>query len=94
VGDLIWRTKDPSLEGRVRASYESVPAAAARKLPVRVEVAGKLGAPLVLTLVDEEGRRAAAETEVPLQVRCRPHSTTPELLFTFLSSFGPSAVCT
>lgn len=43
--------------------------AAARKLPVAVAVAGRLGAPLTLTISDGEGRRGAAESEVPLQVR-------------------------
>jgi hypothetical protein len=70
-GDLIWRNKDPGLEGRLRSSYDSISAAAARKLPVAVSVGGRLGEPLVLEVWDEAGRRGRAETAAVLQVRCR-----------------------
>ena len=42
-GSLVWRSSDPELEARLRATYEGLPAASARRLPVDVAVAGRLG---------------------------------------------------
>ena len=42
-GSLVWRSSDPELEACLRATYEGLPAAAARRLPVDVAVAGRLG---------------------------------------------------
>ena len=42
-GSLVWRSSDPELEARLRATYDGLPAAAARRLPVDVAVAGRLG---------------------------------------------------
>ena len=42
-GSLVWRSSDPELEARLRATYEGLPAASARRLPVDVAVAGGLG---------------------------------------------------
>lgn len=49
-GDLVWRTKDPSLESRLRASYDGLAAVNMRRRPVRASVAGVVGSPLKLTL--------------------------------------------
>ncbi|KAG2432764.1 hypothetical protein HYH02_012897 [Chlamydomonas schloesseri] len=50
AGDLVWRTKDPALEARLRASWDGRAAAEARRLPVTAEVSGRVGEPLTLTL--------------------------------------------
>lgn len=63
-GDLAWRNKDPSLEARLRGSYEGLPAAAQRRLPVAVAVRGALGEPLRVALTDPEGRRGEGATAV------------------------------
>lgn len=42
-GSLVWRSSDPELEARLPATYEGLPAASARRLPVDVAVAGRLG---------------------------------------------------
>ena len=34
AGDLVWRTKDPALEARLRHSWDGRAAAEARRLPV------------------------------------------------------------
>ena len=45
---------DPALEARLRASYDALPAAAQRRLPVGVVVQARLGAPLRVVLTDAE----------------------------------------
>lgn len=67
----MWRTKDPALESRLKASYDSLAATDNRRLPVTVAVHGSLGSPLSLTLTDPDGRRVAAATEVPLAAAAR-----------------------
>ena len=56
-GDLVWKNKDPVLDGRLRASYDGLAAAAQRRLPVVVSVEAALGSPLRVTLTDAEVRR-------------------------------------
>ena len=53
-GQLVWKTKDPVLEGRLRASFEGLSAAQQRRLPVHVGVQAQLGQPLRITLTDEQ----------------------------------------
>ncbi|GLC64650.1 Peptidase U32 [Pleodorina starrii] len=66
-GDLVWRTKDPALESRLRASYDGLAAADARSLPVAAAVRGGLGSPLTLTLTDPvAGVAVSASTRLPL----------------------------
>lgn len=55
-GDLVWRTKDYSLESRLIASFESIPAADMRKESVRVSVRGTIGEPLTVVVIDSQGR--------------------------------------
>ena len=59
-GDLIWKNRDPALERRLRASYEALPAASQRRLPVAVAVQAALGTPLRVTLTDEQVGRGGA----------------------------------
>jgi hypothetical protein len=55
-GQLVWQTKDPALEARLRASYDGLPAAAQRRLPVAVAVQAAVGQPMRVTLTDEQAR--------------------------------------
>lgn len=64
-GDLAWRNKDPALEARLRASYESLPAAQQRRLPVAVAVTAAAGEPLKVVLTDPQGRRGEGTTPAP-----------------------------
>ncbi|GIL91502.1 hypothetical protein Vretifemale_19091 [Volvox reticuliferus] len=66
AGDLVWRTKDPALESRLRASFEGLAAADTRCLPVTAAVAGALGQPLTLAVTDPDNRTAIAATRLPL----------------------------
>ncbi|KAL4419681.1 hypothetical protein ABPG75_006779 [Micractinium tetrahymenae] len=63
-GDLVWKNSDPALLGRLRSSYEGLAAGAHRRLPVAVAVQARLGAPLRVTLTDEQGNTGSGETEV------------------------------
>jgi putative protease len=63
AGQLLWRTRDPELEARLRASYESVAGAARRRAPVAAAVAAARGAPLRVELADAEGRLAVGESD-------------------------------
>ncbi|GFR48190.1 hypothetical protein Agub_g10043 [Astrephomene gubernaculifera] len=72
-GDLVWRTKDPSLESRLRSSYDNLATSETRRVPVFVAVSGRIGSALQLRLTDSDGRTAVAETTVPLAAaRGRP----------------------
>ncbi|GLI60382.1 hypothetical protein VaNZ11_002388 [Volvox africanus] len=66
AGDLVWRTKDPSLESRLRASFDGLAAADTRRLPVAAAAAGALGQPLTLTLTAPDNRTVTAATRLPL----------------------------
>jgi hypothetical protein len=70
VGDLVWKNRDAALESQLRASYEGLSAAAARKLPVAVAVAGRVGQPLTLTLRDGDGNTAGARLWAAVQGGC------------------------
>jgi hypothetical protein len=70
-GQLVWKTRDVQLEGRLRASFEGLSAVAARKLPVAVRASGRVGAPLTLELADAEGHAASASTAVALQAAAK-----------------------
>jgi len=43
VGDLVWRSKDPALEARARASYDALSGTDARKVTVDARLSGFLG---------------------------------------------------
>ncbi|EFJ50364.1 hypothetical protein VOLCADRAFT_116887 [Volvox carteri f. nagariensis] len=60
-GHLMWRTKDPALESRLRASYDSLAAANMRRLPVTAAVAGAVGAATRLPLVAAANRPLTAD---------------------------------
>ncbi|PNG99986.1 hypothetical protein TSOC_014216, partial [Tetrabaena socialis] len=63
---IVWRTKDPALESRLRSSYDGLAAADNRRLTVTVAVSGRLGGPLTLRLTDPEGRSVAVDSRLAL----------------------------
>lgn len=87
-GDLVWRTKDHALEARLRASYESRPAAAARRLAIAAAVAGRLGGPLTLTLTDPEGRSVTAASAMPLTAAARRPMSGDDVVRTLGPTLG------
>jgi collagenase-like PrtC family protease len=71
-GDLVWKTKDHAAEQRARQSFESLPASATRRLPVRAACSGALGGPVVVEYTALDRALASvvvgrAETAVPLE---------------------------
>jgi putative protease len=67
VGDRIWRTSDPALDRRLRATFETDKPY--RTFPVSVSVFGEAGQPLVSMWTDESiGFTVTIESELPLAV--------------------------
>ena len=67
VGDRIWKSSDPALNRKLRATFDK----AARRVPVDAVVSGRAGGPLVLELTDGVRRVSArtAESLTPAQKR-------------------------
>jgi U32 family peptidase len=63
-GQKLWKTNDPALDRRVRATFAGDTTRYTR--PVRAEVHGRAGGPLTLLLDDGEGHVARADSAVPL----------------------------
>lgn len=61
VGAKVWKTSDPRLDRELRASFEGE--TIRHRRPVHMNVAGRAGAPLVLTVTDADGRVGTARTE-------------------------------
>ena len=64
VGDRVWKTNDPALDRRVRATFEGDQIRHRRD--IAMEVHGHAGTPLTLLARDEEGHIARADSTVPL----------------------------
>jgi hypothetical protein len=91
-GDLLWRNKDPALEGQVRATYESVSSTTARKLAVAVTICGELGQPLQLELVDAAGRRAVADTGEQVLQAARKAPMTQQDVMAAVGQLGDNSL--
>ncbi len=63
-GDAVWRTRDATLEGRLRPLWEGP---IRRRAAVTATVAGRAGEPLTVTLTDEGGRTGTATSAQALQ---------------------------
>lgn len=83
VGDRVWKTSDPALDKRMRATYETDKPY--RVFPVRVEVSGAEGEPLVTRWTDmSTGHSVRVDSELMLEsARTRPMNA--EL---FMEQFG------
>ncbi|TLS50633.1 U32 family peptidase [Paenibacillus antri] len=67
VGDRVWRTSDPALDKRLRATFETDKPY--RTFPVSVSVHGEAGQPLVSLWTDESiGATVTVASELPLAV--------------------------
>lgn len=84
-GDRIWKTSDPELDRRLRATFAGDSPRYQR--PVSMEVHGSTGQPLVLLVRDEEGHIARVESAVLLQPADR-HALTSERLREQLGRLG------
>ena len=64
VGDMVWRSKDPTLDQRLK---DSLIESTVGQVPVNVKVSGRVGEPLVITIttteVDDLGRERLVEAE-------------------------------
>ena len=68
VGQLVWRTSDPTLEAKLAKMVPSEqPSREGFRDPVTVVVRGALGEPLVMQIVDEAGRVGEARTSSALE---------------------------
>lgn len=86
VGDRIWRTSDPALDRRLRATYETDKPY--RTFPVSVSVFGEAGQPLVALWTDESsGFTATVQSELPLAA-AEKRPLTAELLSEQLGRLG------
>ncbi len=76
-GDLLWKTADPELSKRVRATFAGD--ATRFQRPVNFEVHGHAGAPLTLIARDEQGHVAQAQSTAPLAAAEKQPLTTERL---------------
>ncbi len=85
VGDRVWKTNDPALDRRVRATFEGDQIRFRRE--IHLEVHGALGTPLTLFARDEQGHVAKAESSLPL-ARAEKQPLTTERLADQLGRLG------
>ena len=81
----LWKTNDPVAEREIKARIEREP----HKVPIDVHVAGRLGAPLVLTAVSARGATASVTGDAPLE-EARVAPLTVEVLRDKLGRLGDS----
>jgi putative protease len=85
AGDRVWKTNDPELDRRVRATFEGDQIRFRRDL--HLEVHGATGTPLTLFARDEQGHVAKAESALPL-ARAEKQPLTTERLSDQLGRLG------
>jgi U32 family peptidase len=85
VGDKLWKTSDPELDGRLRQSFAGD--APKFQRPIEIEVHGVVGKPLMLIAHDEFGNVAKVESSMPL-VRAEKQPLTTERLREQLGRLG------
>jgi hypothetical protein len=61
AGQHVWKTRDAALESRLKATYDGLSQAAARKLPVAAAVIGAIGTPLRVLLRDDDGNEVCEQ---------------------------------
>lgn len=76
-GDRVWKTSDQELVRRWRRTFQGDGIRYQR--PVFMEVSGRVGSKLVLTMRDEHGRCVRAESEMPLASAQNQPLTTGKL---------------
>ncbi|HEY0863358.1 MAG TPA: DUF3656 domain-containing protein [Lacunisphaera sp.] len=85
VGDRVWKTNDPELDRRVRATFEGDQIRFRRE--IHLEVHGAAGTPLTLFARDEQGHVTKAESTLPL-ARAEKQPLTTERLTDQLGRLG------
>jgi U32 family peptidase len=85
VGDKLWKTSDPELDGRLRQSFAGDMPKFQR--PIGIEVHGIAGKPLTLIAHDEFGNVARVESSMPL-TRAEKQPLTTERLREQLGRLG------
>ncbi|MGH7192340.1 MAG: U32 family peptidase, partial [Candidatus Saccharimonadales bacterium] len=84
-GSIVWRTDDPDFRRRMQRSFarDCTP----RRVPVKAQVAGRIGGALHLTFSYDAGNSATAVWAGPLQA-AHKHPLTIEVLRTQLGRLG------
>src|SRR5262245_50260194 len=77
VGDKVWKTDDPDLNRRLRATFEGDQPKFHR--PLKFEVHGRQGEPLTLIVRDELGHVVQVESAMPLETARNQPLTTERL---------------
>jgi putative protease len=77
VGDKVWKTDDPDLNRRLRATFEGDQPKFHR--PLEFEVHGRQGEPLTLIVRDEFGHVVQVEAAMPLETARKQPLTTDRL---------------
>ena len=76
-GNLLWKTKDPELDRKLRQTFEGDQIRQPRR--ITIEVHGSVGTPLTLILRDELGNVVEAASEIPLAKAEKQPLTTQRL---------------
>ena len=77
VGDTVYKTSDPALDKALRQSFEVEQPN--YKRPITATVSGRIGAPLVVSLQDEDGRVVQVESSQPLEAAQKKAADTATL---------------
>ncbi|MCL1473378.1 U32 family peptidase [Argonema antarcticum] len=64
IGDKVWKTSDPKLDRQLRQSFAGDTPQFQR--PIRLEVYGEVGQPLIAIARDEQGHLVQVESSMPL----------------------------
>lgn len=86
-GQAIWKTDDPRLTRRLRATFSSPDPV--RRVPLDVRVAAAIGQPLRVEANSATGIRVALQSDAPLEP-ARKHPLTEQLLREQFSRLGGS----
>lgn len=84
-GLKVWKTDDPRLNKRLRASFSGPDSV--RRVAVDVDVLATAGEPMKITAVCDNGARAEVESPSPLEI-ARKHALTTDVLTEQLSRLG------
>lgn len=83
-GHIVWKNRDEALEAAERATFEQ---GVQRREPVDAVISGAQGAPLRLTLRDDQGREVTRETDAAL-VPARNRGLDAKQLRKFVGRLG------
>jgi putative protease len=84
-GTRVFKTSDPELEARLRATFDA--AEPRRRAPITLRVAGQVGAPLAIVARDDLGNEVAVASQMALE-RARNRPLTKAVLTGQLGRLG------